>query len=192
MKKRNCIWCYFVKKYIVNFIIIVKIRWVNFVKKTYLNYIWSNTCTSNTVIKYKYRPFKKGSAYLPRQGVCKKTKTLIQPDNDNQSKSFFQCPAVNVCFFGAHSRNWIACTRTLWKWTGKLCRVKINLYNLNIGLSLTHDNYYRLQHLQKKYDSWNTTKYMWIDNYAYSRPWGAKSAKNTTLAWGQYNNMRTV
>ena len=25
----------------------------------------------------------------------------------------------------------------------------MNLYNVNIGLSLTHDNYYRLQHLQK-------------------------------------------
>ena len=28
--------------------------------------------------------------------------------------------------------------------------MKINLYNVNIGLSLTHDNYYRLQRLQKK------------------------------------------
>ena len=35
------------------------------------------------------------------------------------------------------------------KSTGKLCRVKINLYNVNIGLSLTQDNYYRLPHLQK-------------------------------------------
>ena len=59
-------------------------------------------------------------------------------------------PCCQCLFFGAHSRNWIAYTRTLSKWTGKLCRVKINLYNVNIGLSLAHDNYYRLLHnLQK-------------------------------------------
>ena len=54
-------------------------------------------------------------------------------------------PCCQCLFFGAHSRNWIAYTSTFWKWTGKLCRVKINLYIVNIGLTLTH----RLQHLQK-------------------------------------------
>ena len=91
---------------------------------------------------------KKGSVYLSRHGVCKKTKTLFNPTITTNQNRFFNA-LLSMFVFGAHSRNWIAYTRTLWKWTGKLCRVKINLYNVNIGLSLTHDNYYRLQHLQK-------------------------------------------
>ena len=37
-------------------------------------------------------------------------------------------PWCQCLFSGAHSRNWIAYTKTLSKWTGKYCRVKINLY----------------------------------------------------------------
>ena len=79
----------------------------------------------------------------PVTGCARRLKPLFNPTmTTNQSRSF---NALLSMFFGAYSRNWIAYTRTLWEWTGKLCRVKINLYNVNIGLSLTHDNYYRLQ-----------------------------------------------
>ena len=105
----------------------------------------------------------------PVTGCARRLKPLFNPTmTTNQNRSF---NALLSMFVFWRSFTELNSLHQDLKWTGKLCRVKINLYNVNIGLSLTQDNYYRLQHLQKKYDSWNTTKYMWIDNYAYYRPW---------------------
>ena len=63
----------------------------------------------------------------PVTGCARRLKSLFnQTMTTNQNRSFNALMSMFV--FGAHSRNWIAYTKTLSKWTGKLCRVKINLY----------------------------------------------------------------
>ena len=83
----------------------------------------------------------------PVTGCARKLKPLLNPTmTTNQNRSF---NALLSMFVFWRSFTELNSLHQDLKWTGKLCRVKINLYNVNIGLSLTQDNYYRLQHLQK-------------------------------------------
>ena len=70
---------------------------------------------------------KKEVSIYPVTGCASRLRSLFKPTmTTNQNRSFNALLSMFV--FGAHSRNWIAYTKTLSKWTGKLCRVKINLY----------------------------------------------------------------
>ena len=83
----------------------------------------------------------------PVTGCARRLKPLFNPTmTTNPNRSFNALLSIFVFWRSFTELN--SLHQDL-KWTGKLCRVKINLYNVNIGLSLTQDNYYRLQHLQK-------------------------------------------